>query len=221
MRTFARTLATLVLVACAAPAPATSRASGAASPGRAPAAPSSSQAGSSRIDCSRACENEERCVEQDGRCFRRAEKDVVCNEPKRVVGVRMPSMCEAHGECHARNGACRATADAECAASQDCAERGLCRLDHGVCVATAASCTASQGCTQWGKCTNVAGTCSASDTDCRAHVKCAEFGWCSPDRDGGCEPATDEDCKQSRSCAREGTCVKALYPNGNAHCVRK
>ena len=131
------------------------------------------------------------CARPDGR-YRYSDRGLLRFDraPETLDEWTTLSQCAAEGRCTPTDGACVATSDAECRASQGCRWLGLCAARGGRCVAAdGASCRFARVCGENGRCAPVSGECRAtSDADCRASLMCRKIGWCSV-QDGLCRVA--------------------------------
>lgn len=125
--------------------------------------------------------------------------------------------CAEKGLCHARDGVCQVLTDADCARSRGCLEEGECRADRGACRALVdADCTQQGRCVHGVFCTARDGKCVPTDESCSTSSRCTADGRCGAFGEH-CEPRSVEDCKQSRACRSEGEC--GLLVRDHRFCV--
>ena len=124
---------------------------------------------------------------------------------------------------------CVATRDADCAASERCAQDGECAA--GEYFAPYCKCDAQderqeqEECGQWQR-----QRCVVDEAGCRASARCKERGACSPRTWCGghaCVSTKDEDCAASERCKTHGECallasssVFDCGPTTTAHCAQ-
>ena len=117
--------------------------------------------------------------------------------------------CKEDGRCHAVDGRCQPSSEADCKDSAQCAARAFCGFDGVMCVQDAAGCKASQFCGQHGDCVFADGRCHALATfafGCTPTSNgCADLGDCA-DIAGICRPGSDADCRQATACWAAGLC---------------
>jgi hypothetical protein len=150
-------------------------------------------------DCkgSNECKRRDHCIAKDGECVFSAKT------------CKGSAWCKSQGACAARSRddterACEPGTDAHCRQSEDCRERGDCKMGyvHGypqpLCVAaTDALCRKSKGCKKSGDCTVVT-------ADLTFQVKV-------------CGPSKEDHCKQSTSCKDDRLCRLHKYADDNRH----
>jgi hypothetical protein len=126
-----------------------------------------------KSDCAQWCGDADYCRFVEGQCI--TSKELVCTMQCGMDGrcdlagtrcvattaehCRRSAVCQDHGRCAARGGACVTSAQG-CRFHDGCGLRGLCTLRGGQCVAASdEDCQRSSGCQDVGRCVATSGTC--------------------------------------------------------------
>lgn len=155
-------------------------------------------------DCPReACAVDGRCTKDDDDILCSAHTDADC---KQSYACRAEGRCMALGGGCSGPGTPR---ENTCRGSLECLLDGRCELGaFGSCEATSdADCAASQACAERGECKAIGGYCKAEHKHCADTDACRVHGNCEDD-ELGCRAGKDADCAKSTRCKDEGACKK-------------
>jgi hypothetical protein len=190
----------------------------------------------SEVQCGLACEMEGRCTPKGDLCVAGSDEDCKRGEVCRFLGKCKAAKegvcvwgavsgagcragadpCVEWGLCTVSEGACVASSDKDCAASNHCTKYGRCKARDGRCVVSVSehwSCEAARGptsmepCREHGQCSAREGLCvAATDGDCKRSEACKDNGKCKATEAGGCAADSDASCKASDRCDGRGEC---------------